>query len=95
MDQEQYFSTTSLFVGDLAQFCSENDVNDLFSKHGELTEVRIMRNNTTKKPLCYGFVTFAETESAKSALESLNGTPFQGRNLRYSSMAADVCKRWR
>jgi nucleolin len=85
MEQEQVYSTTSLFVGDLAQFCSENDLQELFSQHGELTEVRIMRNNTTKKPLCYGFVSFAANEGAKAALEALNGMPFQGRNLRYRS----------
>mmetsp|Transcript_4112 Transcript_4112/g.8386 ORF Transcript_4112/g.8386 Transcript_4112/m.8386 type:complete len:905 (+) Transcript_4112:146-2860(+) len=82
MELEQKYSTTSLFVGDLAQFCSESDLEGLFSQYGEIAEVRIMRNNTTKKPLCYGFVTFASNEGAQNALDRLNSVSFQGRNLR-------------
>lgn len=83
MEQEQIYSNYSLFVGDLAQFCSEIELKALFSTYGEVSEVRIMRNSTTKKPLCYGFVTFVTTDGASDALKSLNNTPFHGRNLRY------------
>jgi RNA recognition motif-containing protein len=82
MEQEKVYSDTSLFVGDLAQLSTEVELAECFSQYGELAEVRIMRNNTTRKPLCYGFVTFAVPENAKAALEGLNGQPFQGRNLR-------------
>lgn len=72
----------SLFVGDLSKFCTEANLESLFSTYGHVVEVKIKRNNTTGKTLSYGFVTFLTDESAALAMEHLNGYSFFGRNLR-------------
>ena len=72
----------TLFVGDLSIFCTENDIREAFGVYGELLEVKIIRCEETKKNLSYGFVKFAETDSALRAIDELNGTVLCGRPLR-------------
>lgn len=79
----QGFANNSLFIGDLSKFCTESNLESLFSQYGPVVDVKIKRNNTTGKTLSYGFVTFANDECATAALENLNGYSFFGRNLRY------------
>ena len=76
------FTNNSLFVGDLPKFCTESDLENLFSTHGEVVDAKIKRNSTTGKTLSYGFVTFASDVSAASAMHALNGFNLQGRNIR-------------
>ncbi len=77
------FANTSLFVGDLPKFCSETDLEQLFSPYGVLLDAKIKRNGTTGKTLSYGFVTYASETSAQEALKNMDGAMFSGRKLRY------------
>lgn len=71
-----------LFLGDLSLFCTEEMVSQAFSVFGEILEVRIKRNKTTKRNLSYGFVEFADATSALNAMNTMNGTLLCGRALR-------------
>eukprot|EP01038_Epipyxis_sp_PR26KG_P009531 gene9531-12838_t len=75
-------SNNSLFIGDLSKFCTEQDIEGLFSAFGQVIDVKIKRNNSTGKTLSYGFITFAHDAAANAALKSLDGTMFFGRKLR-------------
>ena len=72
---------TKLFVGNLAFSVSENDLEDLFSQHGPVSEVNLMLDRATGRPRGFAFVTMATPEAAKAAVDALNGKPFEGRNL--------------
>ena len=72
---------TKLFVGNLAFSVSENDLEDLFSQHGPVSEVNLMLDRATGRPRGFAFVTMATPEGAKAAIDALNGKPFEGRNL--------------
>jgi RNA recognition motif-containing protein len=74
--------SNSLFVGDISKFCTEENLESLFSAFGHIIDINIKRNNTTGKTLSYGFVTFSLEESAAKAMECLNGYVFFGRSLR-------------
>lgn len=73
---------TSLFIGDLPKFCSEQDLEQLFINFGPILDVKIKRNNNTGKTLSYGFVTFATEAAAAEALKQVDCTMFLGRKLR-------------
>lgn len=73
----------TLFVGDLSIFCTEDHLREAFEDYGELLEVKIIRCEETKKNLSYGFVKYAETDSAVKAIEELDGAMVCGRPLRY------------
>ena len=82
MNNSSNFSNNSLFIGDLSKFCTESNLESLFSPFGQIVDVKIKRNNTTGKTLSYGFVSYANDECAVKAMEQLNGFSFFGRNLR-------------
>lgn len=72
---------SKLFVGNLAFSATENDLQDLFSKHGPVTEVNLMMDRATGRPRGFGFVTMATAEAAQAAVQALNGASFEGRDL--------------
>jgi RNA recognition motif-containing protein len=72
---------TKLYVGNLSYDVTENDLQDLFAKHGPVTEVNLMQDRTTGRPRGFGFVTMATKEGSDAAIQSLNGKELQGRAL--------------
>ena len=61
---------------------TEGDIQDFFAEC-QVTHVRIVEDKVDRKPKGFGYVEFATLEGLKKALE-LNGTQFQGRNIRVS-----------
>ena len=61
---------TKLYVSDLRQHHTEQDLEVAFSRFGALREVVVMRHQDTGEPRGFGFVTFAEHEQAKAAVAS-------------------------
>lgn len=72
---------TKLYVGNLSFDVIENDLQDLFSPHGEVTEVNLMQDRVTGKSRGFGFVTMATKEAADAAIQALSGKDFKGRAL--------------
>jgi RNA recognition motif-containing protein len=72
---------TKLYVGNLSYDTTENDLQDLFSKHGPVSEVAIMQDRATGRARGFGFVTMATEEGAQAAIQALNGKEVQGRAL--------------
>ena len=72
---------TKLFVGNLSFNTTQNVLQDLFAKHGTVTEVNLMMDRETGRPRGFGFVTMASKEEADAAVESLNGKNVDGRDL--------------
>jgi polyadenylate-binding protein len=48
----------ALYVGDLHEDATDEDLFDAFSKVGTVTSVRICRDNVTNKSLRYGYVNY-------------------------------------
>ncbi|MFT4571108.1 MAG: cold-inducible RNA-binding protein [Hyphomicrobiaceae bacterium] len=68
-----------IYVGNLPFSASEDQVRDLFSAHGEVASVAMITDRETGRPRGFGFV---EMDSgAEAAIEALNGTEMDGRNL--------------
>ena len=63
-----------------------NDVMDFFTGC-ECTNVRIIEDKELMKPKGFGYAEFASRDGLKQAL-TLNGSQFQGRNIRISVAAA-------
>ncbi len=68
--------SNKLYVGNLSYSTSEEALRDAFSVHGEVTGVTIIAGRG------FGFVEFADDESAEKAKEALNGAELDGRTLR-------------
>lgn len=70
-----------LFVGNLPWTFTNDSLKELFSKYGEVTEAQVIMDRATSRSRGFGFVTFADEESAKKATEGLNGKEIEGRKL--------------
>jgi cold-inducible RNA-binding protein len=73
--------STKLYVGNLSYNITENNLQDIFAKHGPVTEVNLLQDRMTGKPRGFGFVTMATEEGAQAAIAALNGQDLDGRAL--------------
>jgi cold-inducible RNA-binding protein len=70
-----------LYVGNLSFETTENDLQDLFEQHGQVSEVKLMMDRMTGKSRGFAFVTMNDNAHAGAALNALNGTQLGGRAL--------------
>lgn len=80
-EEEDVAESGRLFVRNLPYTCTEDDLKELFIKHGPLSEVHFPIDSLTKKPKGFAFLTYMIPENAVSALSQLDGHVFQGRIL--------------
>ncbi|KAK8969012.1 Polyadenylate-binding protein RBP47 [Platanthera guangdongensis] len=89
-------TNTTVFVGGLDQNVREDDLQQVFSKYGDLVSVKIPVGKQC------GFVQFVQRNNAEEALEALNGTMIGrqsvrlswGRNPANKQMRFDPVNRW-
>lgn len=72
---------TKLYVGNLSFKATEDELNSLFSSHGTVTDVFIVKDKFTDRSKGFAFVTMDTVEAAQSATEQLNDFEFLGRNM--------------
>uniref|UniRef100_A0A8C4H940 Probable RNA-binding protein 19 n=1 Tax=Dicentrarchus labrax TaxID=13489 RepID=A0A8C4H940_DICLA len=80
-EEEDVAESGRLFLRNLPYTCTEEEIKELFSKHGPLSEVLFPIDNLTKKPKGFAFITYMIPENAVTALAQLDGHVFQGRML--------------
>ena len=71
-----------LFVGGLAWATNEDSLKTHFGTYGEVTDAKVISDRETGRSRGFGFVTYAEADSATQALENLNGSELDGRTIR-------------
>ncbi|KAF8787497.1 RNA-binding protein Musashi Rbp6 like protein [Argiope bruennichi] len=59
-----------MFVGGLSWQTAPEGLREYFSKFGEITEVMVMKDPTTRRSRGFGFVTFADPTSVDKVLAS-------------------------
>jgi len=70
-----------IFVRNLSYEVSEEDISELFSQYGPLTESTVPVDKLTRKFKGFAFVTFMMPEHAVAAFSALDGSTFKGRLL--------------
>jgi cold-inducible RNA-binding protein len=70
-----------LYVGNLSFETTENDLQDLFEKHGTVKEVHLMMDKMTGKSRGFAFVTMGDATQGSAAMGALNGHELNGRAL--------------
>src|ERR1700736_5916548 len=70
-----------LYVGNLSFETTENDLQDLFEKHGTVNEVHLMMDRMTGKSRGFAFVTMNDAAQANAAMTAINGHELNGRAL--------------
>uniref|UniRef100_A0A1B6CEZ6 RRM domain-containing protein n=2 Tax=Clastoptera arizonana TaxID=38151 RepID=A0A1B6CEZ6_9HEMI len=57
-----------MFIGGLSWQTSPESLREYFSKYGEITEVMVMKDPTTRRSRGFGFITFADPSSVDKVL---------------------------
>ncbi|MCD7455490.1 hypothetical protein HAX54_028332 [Datura stramonium] len=64
---------TNVYVKNLPETTSDEDLKKLFEKYGTITSALVM-TDANGKSRCFGFVNFETSDAAASAVEKLNGS---------------------
>ena len=72
---------TKMYVGNLPFAAQEQDVRELFSQYGGVTEVFLPMDRESGRPRGFAFVTMDSAEAMNAAINAQNGQEFLGRKL--------------
>lgn len=81
-DKPQGPPTASLFIGSLSFDANEDSIYEAFGEFGDVQRVAIPKDRETGAPKGYGWIDFADVESATKALQGMNGQEINGRPIR-------------
>ena len=69
------------FVGGLAWATDNDALEKAFSAYGEIVESKVINDRETGRSRGFGFVTFANEQSMRDAIDGMNGSNLDGRNI--------------
>ncbi len=70
-----------LYVGNLPYSATEDQLTELFSRAGQVDNVRVMRDMATGRARGFAFVEMASDDDAQKAVSQLNEQQMDGRPL--------------
>ena len=70
-----------IFVGNLSFNTREEGLRNAFAPYGTVGEATIITDRDSGRSRGFGFVEIADDEAAQAAIQALNGTAVDGRNL--------------
>ncbi len=74
--------SVNIYAGNLSYDATEENLKELFGQHGEVLSVKIVKDQYSGRSKGFGFVEMADANAAESAIQSLDGTPVLGRNIK-------------
>ncbi|RUM51760.1 MAG: RNA-binding protein [Methylococcus sp.] len=70
-----------IFVGSLPSSATEQEVTELFSKYGKVRSIKLATDLFSNQCKGFGFIEM-EGHEARAAIAALDGSEFNGKNLR-------------
>ena len=70
-----------LFVGNLSYNMTDDQLNAVFAPYGKIVSANIVFDKFSHRSKGFGFVEFETEEEAKAAMQALDGTEQEGRNM--------------
>ena len=71
----------NIYVANIPFSSSEANLKELFEQHGKVTSAKIVIDKLTNRSRGFGFVEMADSAAAQEAINSLNGSNFEGKAL--------------
>ena len=69
----------NIYVGNISWGVEDQDLENVFAEHGTVTSAKIIKDRATGRSRGFGFVEMSE--GGEAAIEALNGTEVDGREL--------------
>lgn len=70
-----------LFVAKLPQNVTSERLKAMFESYGSVIDAKVITDRDTGMSKCYGFVEMATEEAARDAIDRLNGTEMDGKEV--------------
>jgi len=71
----------NIYVGNLDYKVSEEDLRNAFEVYGEVSEAKIIMDKYKGRSKGFGFVTMENDSEAKKAIEELNNSTMENREI--------------
>ena len=71
-----------IYVGNLSFETTASEVNELFSQHGEVTDVTLITDRETGRSRGFCFVEMRNEQQARDAITALDGNELGGRHIK-------------
>ena len=71
----------NIFVGALSFEVTEEELKEKFEEFGRVISAKIIKDRDTGRSKGFAFVEMDNTQEAKTAISSLNGTEINGRKI--------------
>lgn len=75
----------NILIRNLSRKTTEADLRSLFSPHGTISSLNIVKDKATNTSKGFGFVEMEDLKEAKSAVQALNGKKVDGETIRVKS----------
>lgn len=72
----------NIYVGNLPYSVRNDELREAFEEFGTVDSAEVIFDRRTKRSRGYGFVEMSNEDEGRDAIQALNGTNFQGRELR-------------
>lgn len=79
---------TRIYVGNLPYSATSDQLSQLFSAFGEVSEATIIMDRDTGQAKGFAFVQMAQEDAARSAITQLDGTMLDNRAIRVNEAQA-------
>jgi len=73
--------STNLYVGNLTFDTDSNQLERIFAEHGSVARAQVITDRDTGRSRGFGFVEMENADEARKAIEALNGSQINGRQL--------------
>jgi cold-inducible RNA-binding protein len=72
----------NIYVGNLPYAATDQDLSEAFGAYGEVSSSAVIIDKFTGQSKGFGFVEMPNADDAQKAIDGLNGSDMQGRNLK-------------
>ena len=72
----------NIYVGNLPYSVQDEELREAFEAYGEVSSAEVIFDRRTQRSRGYGFVEMNNDDEGNEAIAALNGSDFQGRELR-------------
>ncbi len=80
--EQQLLNSTTLYIGNLSFFTTEEQIYELFSRAGDVKRIIMGLDRNKKTPCGFCFVEYYTREDAENAMRYINGTRLDDRVIR-------------
>ena len=71
----------NIYVGNLPKTTTEEAVRKVFAEYGEVTEVKLIKDNYSGELRGFGFIEMPSKSDGQKAIQEMNGAELEGRTL--------------